>query len=85
MDQAIRDTNGAMTTRQVERAIDQLDRLIARAEARSGELDASEFRALLILRQRRIFLRLLLASRRIERKKKVVSLRRWRDGYHAPF
>jgi hypothetical protein len=74
----------AMTTKNVEAMIGQLDRIIGKAEARIGELDERTMRALMALQQQRSKLRLLAIARRIERQKSVVSLERWRYGFDAP-
>jgi hypothetical protein len=73
----------AMTTKNVEAMIGQLDRIIGKAEARIGELDDRTMRALMALQQQRSKLRLLAIARRIERQKSVVSLERWRHGFDA--
>lgn len=72
-----------MTCDRVRDTLRQLDRVIGRVEGRSGLLDVAEFRAYMALRQRRLSLRLLMVARRVELRKQVVSLNRWRYGYQT--
>lgn len=69
-----------MTSERVRETLRRLDQAIGGVAGRGELLDAGEFRTYLALRRRRIALRLLLAARRAELRKKVVSLERWRFG-----
>jgi hypothetical protein len=73
----------ALTTWRVEAALRRLDRMIAAAEEWSGFRNPAELRALTALKQERTELKLLLVARRIEVKKRLISLQRWRDGFGA--
>jgi hypothetical protein len=73
-----------MTCDRVRAALRRLDAAIDRLEGRTGVLDSQAFRAYMALRQRRLTLRLLLVARRVEVRKPVVDLERWRHGYQAP-
>jgi hypothetical protein len=73
----------AMVTWRIEAALRRLDRVIAAAEARSGYRSRAELRALTTLKRERTELKLLLVARRIEVRKKLISLQRWRDGFAA--
>jgi hypothetical protein len=68
------------TTRQIQRDIGRLNRLIARIEAKSQRerpLWASTLHELIDERE---VLALVMLNRQVEGSKKVVSFRRWRDG-----
>jgi len=82
-DWADRNTGTARTTWRVEAALRRLDRTIATAEERLRRGAPSELRSLTALKRRRTELNLLLVARRIEIKKKLVSLQRWREGFGA--
>lgn len=69
-----------MTCERIREALRRLDLVIGNVAGRGESLDPGEFRTYLALRRRRIALRLLLAARRAELRKKVVSLERWRFG-----
>jgi hypothetical protein len=68
------------TTRQLQREIARLNRLIARIEAkpqRELPLWASTLHELM---EERELLGLVMLNRQVEGSKKVVSFQRWRDG-----
>lgn len=73
----------ARVTWRVEAALRRLDRTIAQAEERLRRGIPGELRSLTALKRRRTQLNLLLVARRIEVKKKLVSLQRWREGFGA--
>ncbi len=72
-----------LTTVRLESALRRLDRLIASVEPHASQLHADEWRQFLALKQRRHNLRLILVARRIECRKPIVSLHRWRYGFAA--
>ena len=71
------------TTWRVEAVLRRLDRTIAQAEERLRRGAPGELRSLTQLKRQRTELNLLLVARRIEVKKQLVSLQRWRDGFGA--
>lgn len=76
--------DGDMPTTMIERTIRLLDRLIAEAERRSLQFSEEELRQFIALRAKRTGLHLLLVARRVECRKRIVSLVRWRQGFDAP-
>jgi hypothetical protein len=68
------------TTHRLRHEIAQLDRLINDIEAKPREKRAAWLNLLEELREEREMLNLVVLNRRMEAAKKVVSLRRWRDG-----
>jgi hypothetical protein len=68
------------TTREVRQEIQQIDRLIADIEAKPRHRRGAWTSLLEELREERELLALIILNRRMEATKKVVSLRRWRDG-----
>ena len=70
----------AGTTQRLQHEIKQLDRLISDIEAKPREKRAAWLSLLEELREEREMLNLVVLNRRMEAAKKIVSLRRWRDG-----
>jgi len=68
------------TTQKVRQEIAQIDRLIADIEAKPREKRLAWSTLLEELKEERELLSLVILNRRMEATKKVVSLRRWRDG-----
>jgi hypothetical protein len=68
------------TTQKVRQEIAQIDRLIADIEAKPRDKRLAWSSLLEELREERELLSLIILNRRMEATKKVVSLRRWRDG-----
>ena len=68
------------TTHRLRHEIAQLDRLINDIEAKPREKRAAWLNLLEELREEREMLNLVVLNRLMEAAKKVVSLRRWRDG-----
>jgi hypothetical protein len=68
------------TTQKVRQEIAQIDRLIADIEAKPRDKRLAWSTLLEELREERELLGLIILNRRMESTKKVVSLRRWRDG-----
>jgi hypothetical protein len=68
------------TTQRLRHEIAQLDRLISDIEAKPREKRAAWLNLLEELREEREMLNLVVLNRRMEAAKKIVSLRRWRDG-----
>jgi hypothetical protein len=68
------------TTERVKAEIAQIDRLISDIEAKPRHKRAAWSHLLEELREEREVLNLLILNRRVEASKKVVDLRRWRDG-----
>ena len=73
-----------VTNERVEAAIRQLERLIAAAEVAASPGGEAASRELVALKTRQQGLHLLMLARVVERRKKVVSLERWRYGFDAP-
>jgi hypothetical protein len=73
-----------MTSGEAQHTLKTLQSLIAVLEMRSGSLTREQIQALRALRHRRSSLRALLAVRKAEKHKKIVSLDLWRDGYVLP-
>ena len=72
------------TTRQIQREIGRLNRLIARIEAKPQRECAIWASTLHELVEEREVLGLVMLNRQVEGSKKIVSFRRWRDGPWAP-
>lgn len=70
----------AATTAQVRRQIARLDSLIREIERKPDHRQLAWTWMLEDLRDERTALQLLLRTRRVEGAKKIVDLRRWRDG-----
>ena len=68
------------TTQDIEQEIARLNRIIARIEAKPQEEWPVWSSTLHELVEERELLGLLVLNRRLEGSKKIVSLRRWRDG-----
>jgi hypothetical protein len=68
------------TTERVKAEIAQIDRLILDIEAKPQDKRLAWGHLLEELREEREVLNLLILNRRVEASKKVVDLRRWRDG-----
>jgi hypothetical protein len=68
------------TTQKVRQEIAQIDRLIGDIEAKPRDRRLAWSALLEELREERELLSLLILNRRMEATKKVVNLRRWRDG-----
>jgi hypothetical protein len=68
------------TTVDIQHEISRLNRLIARIEAKPHNEWAVWSSTLHELVEERELLGLVMLNRRIEGSKKIVSLRRWRDG-----
>lgn len=75
---------GDMPTTMVERTIRLLDRIITEAESRAPHFSEDELHHFIALRAKRTGLHLLLVARRVECRKRIVSLVRWRQGFDAP-
>ena len=74
-----------MTTLELEKTLQMLERLLAVLEHRRRPLDADERRLRQRLEERRDGLRALIAARRAEREKKIVRFAFWReDALPAP-
>lgn len=73
-----------VTNERIEAAIQQLERLIAAAEVQAPPDDEAAQRELVALKARQQGLHLLMLARVVERRKKIVSLERWRYGFEAP-
>jgi hypothetical protein len=71
------------TTERVRAEIAQIDRLISDIEAKPQEKRMAWTNLLEELREEREVLNLLILNRRVEASKKIVDLRRWRDGPFA--
>jgi hypothetical protein len=67
-------------TQAVQREIAEIDRLISDIEAKPRDKRLAWTTLLEELREEREMLSLIVLNRRMEAAKKVVSLRRWRDG-----
>jgi hypothetical protein len=68
------------TTERVKAEIAQIDRLIVDIEAKPQDKRMAWSHLLEELREEREVLNLLILNRRVEASKKIVELRRWRDG-----
>ena len=71
------------TTDRVKAEIAQIDRLIFDIETKPQEKRVAWSHLLEELREEREVLNLLILNRRVEASKRVVDLRRWRDGPFA--
>jgi hypothetical protein len=73
-----------LTIAEIRNAIHRMDVAIAAAEPRdAGTAVRADWAGFMALKQRRHQLHLLLIARRVECRKKVVSLDRWRHGFDA--
>ena len=68
-----------MTTLELEKTLQMLERLLAVLEHRRYPLEADERRLRQRLEERRGSLRALIAARHAEREKKIVRFALWRD------
>jgi hypothetical protein len=69
------------TVAQIKAAIRRMDAIIAAGEPRAPQSDRAAWSSFMALKQKRHSLHLLLIARRVECRKQVVSLDRWRHGF----
>jgi hypothetical protein len=72
------------TVAQIKAAIRRMDAIIAAGEPRAPQSDRAAWSSFMALKQKRHSLHLLLIARRVECRKPVVSLDRWRYGFDMP-
>jgi len=72
------------TMAQIKAAIRRMDAIIAAGEPRAPQSDRAAWSSFMALKQKRHSLHLLLIARRVECRKPVVSLDRWRYGFDVP-
>ena len=72
------------TVAQIKSAIRRMDAIIAGGEPRAPQSDRAAWGSFMALKQKRHSLHLLLIARRVECRKPVVSLDRWRYGFDLP-
>jgi hypothetical protein len=72
---------GSLPTVKIERMLRRIDRIVAALEANTSPLDRDKWKTLKSARRERQNLRLLLLARKIECRRTIVCLRRWRYGF----
>jgi hypothetical protein len=72
------------TVAQIKAAIRRMDAIIAAGEPRAPDADRAAWSNFMALKQKRHSLHLLLIARRVECRKQIVSLDRWRYGFDVP-
>jgi hypothetical protein len=82
MDPGISDP-GSLPTAKIERLLRRIDRIVASLEANTSPLDRDKWKTLKSARRERQNLRLLLLARKIECRRAIVCLRRWRYGFNV--
>jgi len=74
---------GSLPTAKIERLLGRVDRIVAALEATTSPLDRDKWKTLKSARRERQNLRLLLLARKIECRRTIVCLRRWRYGFNV--
>jgi hypothetical protein len=69
---------------EIKAAIRRMDAIISAGEPQAPESDRAAWSSFMALKQKRHSLHLLLIARRVECRKQVVSLDRWRYGFEIP-
>jgi hypothetical protein len=72
------------TVAQIKATIRRMDAIIAAGEPRAPQSDRAAWSSFMALKQKRHSLHLLLIARRVECRKQIVSLERWRHGFDVP-